>query len=184
VRDKVLNPLSTRPHILITGQPRTGKTTLIAELVARWPDRCGGFLTEEIVEKGRRLGFRLRTLDGRLGILASIHLSSPYRVGRYGVDVESLEKIGVEAVYKALAEKEIVVIDEIGKMELYSVRFQEAVLATLDSARRLLGVIHLARLPFLHKIRLRPDVALFEVDGQNNERIKKEIISLLEAKKQ
>ncbi len=174
----------SRRHLLITGRPRTGKTTLICELINLWPGKCGGFVTEEIREKGERIGFRLRTLDGQIAILASIHLASPYRVSRYGVDVDSLDRIGVEAVYRAVASKEIVVIDEIGKMELYSEKFKQAVLAALNSPKRVLGVIHLASLPFLNMIRSRPDVVLFEVNGQNNEEIKKSIISLIESGKQ
>lgn len=170
-----------RPHLLITGRPRTGKTTLISELVSLWPERCGGFITEEIRERGERIGFRIRTLDGNIGVLASIHLMSPYRVSRYGVDVESLEKIGVEAIYRAINAKEIVVIDEIGKMELYSQKFKEAVLAALDSPKRVLGVIHLAPLPFLNQIRSRPDVLLFEVNGENNAEIKKKLMSIIES---
>lgn len=170
-----------RPHLLITGRPGTGKTTLISELVSLWPERCGGFITEEIRERGERIGFRVRSLDGHIGILASIHLMSPYRVSRYGVDVESLEKIGVEAIQRAIASKEIIVIDEIGKMELYSQKFKQAVLAALDSPGRVLGVIHLAPILFLDRIRSRPDVALFEVDGENNSAIKKKIISIIES---
>jgi len=181
VRAEDLKSNLNRPHLLITGRPRTGKTTLISELIQRWPERCGGFITEEIREGGERLGFRLRTLDGRMGILASIHLTSPYRVSRYGVDVDSLDKIGVEAIYRAIESKEIVVIDEIGKMELYSLKFQQAVLAALNSPKRVLGVIHLARLPFLDQIRSRPDVVLFEVDGENNAEVKKRIISMIES---
>lgn len=170
-----------RPHLLITGRPRTGKTTLISEVVNLWPRRCGGFITEEIKQRGERIGFRIRSLDGSLGILASIYLTSPYRVSRYGVDLESLEKIGVEAIYRAIAFKEIVVIDEIGKMELYSEKFKQAVLDALDSPKRVLGVIHLASLPFLDKIRSHPEAIIFEVNGENNSEIKKKIISIIEA---
>lgn len=171
-----------RPHLLITGRPRTGKTTLVAQLIKRWPEKCGGFITEEITEGGERIGFRLRTLDGRVGILASINFPSPYRVSRYGVDVDSLDRIGVEAILKAIASKEIIIIDEIGKMELFSEKFKQAVLRALDSTKRVLGVIHLAKLPFLEAIRSRKDVLIFEIDGQNNEEIKKKIISIIEEK--
>lgn len=171
-----------RPHLLITGRPRTGKTTLVAQLIERWPEKCGGFITEEITDRGERIGFRLRTLDGQISILASINFPSPYRVSRYGVDIESLDRIGVKAILKAIASKEIVVIDEIGKMELFSDKFKQAVLKALDSPKRVLGVIHLAKLPFLEAIRSREDVLLLEIDGKNNEEIKKKIISIIEGK--
>ncbi len=170
-----------RPHLLITGRPGTGKTTLISELINLWPEKCGGFITEEIREREKRIGFRVRSLDGYIGVLASIHLMSPYRVSRYGVDVESLEKIGVVAIQRALSSKEIVVIDEIGKMELYSQKFKQAVLAAFNSPKRVLGVIHQASLPFLDQIRSRPDVLLFEVNGENNKEIKKKLISIIES---
>ncbi len=171
-----------RPHLLVTGKPRTGKTTLICSLIIRGPGRCGGCLTEEMTdESGRRIGFRLRTLDGRVGILASIYFPSHYRVGRYGVDVETLNEIGVEAVYRALETKEIVVIDEIGRMELFSDKFREAVTAALDSPQRLLGVIHRGQLPFLDTIRSRPDVLILEVNGQNNQQVAERIVSLVES---
>lgn len=173
----------SRPHLLVTGKPRTGKTTLVKSFVSRWPGRCGGFFTEEMTdERGRRLGFRLRTLDGRWGVLASINFSSHHHVGRYGVDIETLDSIGVEAIYEAIRTKEIVVIDEVGRMELFSIKFQEAVMAVLASPRRLLGVLHRGRLPFLEEIRRRPDVLILEVDGQNNQAVAQRIISLLENK--
>lgn len=55
------------PHILITGLPGVGKTTLIRKLVKHLAEHNpAGFYTEEIRDaQGTREGFRLVTLCGR-----------------------------------------------------------------------------------------------------------------------
>ena len=99
---------------LLTGKPGTGKTTLIKKAIAGMDNRAGGFFTEEIREHGIRQGFRIVTLDGQDAVLAYINLKSPYRVGKYGVDRDNLEKIGVSAIERAVEYCDLVVIDEIG----------------------------------------------------------------------
>ncbi|UCC82578.1 MAG: hypothetical protein JSW46_16625, partial [Gemmatimonadota bacterium] len=83
------------PRILLTGRPGCGKTTVIkraVELIG--PDRCAGFYTEDVREKGRRIGFDVVTLDGRRGPLARAGARGP-RVSRYGVELASFEGLGV-----------------------------------------------------------------------------------------
>ncbi len=104
---------------LLTGRPGTGKTSLIKEAVARYRSRAGGFYTEEIRSQGTRLGFKLVTLDGQEAVLSHVGIQSPYRVGKYGVDVGSLERVGVATLRQAVKERDLIVVDEIGKMELF-----------------------------------------------------------------
>ena len=157
------------PALLLTGRPGVGKTTALRSVVARLGARAGGFYTKEIREAGRRTGFRLVTLDGTTGILAGLNISSPYRVGRYGVHLSNLEKLGVEALWRAIREPEVpvVVIDEIGKMELFSPAFRDAVLAGLDSPKAVIGTITLARSSWVDALKARPDVTLLEVTPAN-----------------
>ncbi len=117
---------------LLTGRPGTGKTSLIKQVVAQMKGKAGGFYTEEIRSQGVREGFRLVTLDGEQAILAHVNIHSPYRVSKYGVDVEALERVGVPALQRAAQQCDLVVIDEIGKMELFSPRFREAVSQVID----------------------------------------------------
>lgn len=166
-------------HILLTGKPRTGKTTLLKRIIKGLKFSCGGFYTEEIVKDNQRVGFKIKTLDGEEGILAEKHRKSRFRLGKYGINLEDLEGIGVKAIEEALKTKQIVVIDEIGKMELFSRRFKNAVLKTLDSGKRLIGVIHLADDDFLNAIRARKDVVIFEVNLSNHEEVLKKISSIL-----
>lgn len=165
-------------HILLTGKPHTGKTTLLKRII-RGLNNCGGFYTEEIIKDNRRTGFRIKTLDGREGILASKGLKSKFKLGKYGINLKDLEEIGVKAVEEALKTKDTIVIDEIGKMELFSNKFKEAVKNALDSGKRLIGVIHIADLGFLNKIRQRKDVAILEVNLENHNQIFQEVKVLL-----
>lgn len=165
-------------HILVTGRPRTGKTTLMKRVIEDL-DSCGGFYTEEIIENSQRVGFRIRTLDGKEGILAKKGLKTGFRLGSYGINLKDLEGLGVKAVEEALETKDIIIIDEIGKMELVSEKFKEAVLRALDSGKRLLGVIHIADIKFLNRIRERKDVAILEVSTENHDEVLRRIKLLL-----
>jgi len=131
----------------------------------------GGFFTEEIRQHGERVGFRTKDIRGREAILAHRDYDSPYRVGRYGVDVAVLEDIALPALDHALAYCSFVIIDELGKMELYSSRFQEKVLELLDSSKQVIGVIQQRSNPFLDRIRGRGDVEIIEVTRDNRDHL-------------
>ncbi|TEU11665.1 MAG: NTPase [Anaerolineales bacterium] len=155
--------------ILLTGRPRVGKTTIVKEVVKRLPGRAGGFYTEEIKERGQRQGFRIVTLDGQEGLLAHVNVSSRYRVSKYGVDLVSLEKVGVTAIQHAIVVSDYVVIDEIGKMELFSAAFKEAVLAAVESDKLVLGTIMLRSHPWADAIKSHPQVNLIKVTVANRD---------------
>ena len=152
---------------LLTGRPGTGKTSLIKQAVAGMKGKAGGFYTEEIRSQGVRQGFRLVTLDGHSAILAHIDIHSPYRVSKYGVDIDSLDRVGVSALHKAAHQCDLVVIDEIGKMELFSANFREAVLRIIGSGKRVLGTIMLSPNPWADAIKRQPQVNLVEVTRAN-----------------
>jgi nucleoside-triphosphatase len=152
-----------KPVYLLTGKPGTGKTSLIKQAVAELEGRAGGFYTEEIRSQGTRLGFRLVTLDGHEAILAHTDFSKRFRVGRYGVDVEALERVGVSALRKAAEQCDLVVVDEIGKMELFSVDFREVVLELIGGGKRVLGTVMLSANPWADVIKRQPQVELVTV---------------------
>ncbi len=156
-------------NVLLTGRPGVGKTTVLRRVLEHLPVRAGGFYTEEIREGGRRLGFAVVTTGGRRAVLSHVDLRSPHAVGRYRVSVEAIEAVAVPALLEALRSADLVVVDEIARMELCSPRFAEAVRAVLDGPRPVLGVIQAARLPFLDEVRRRPDVRLMEVTAANRD---------------
>jgi nucleoside-triphosphatase len=173
----ILN-ISMGKTILLTGRPRVGKTTIIKDVVRRLPGQAGGFYTEEIKERGRRQGFRIVTLDGQEGILAHVGIKSPMRVSKYEVNLADLEDIGVAAIRDAIAYKDYVVIDEIGKMELFSQAFRDAVWAAIHSDRPVLGTITLRPHPWADGVKALPQVTIIEVTEANRDKIAPQISGL------
>jgi nucleoside-triphosphatase len=167
---------------LLTGQPGTGKTRIIKQAIAGVKGKAGGFYTEEIRSQGVRQGFRLVTLDGQAAILAHINFHSPYRVSKYGVDIDSLDKVGVSALNQAVQECDLVIVDEIGKMELFSTKFREAVQRIISSGKRLLGTIMLSPNPYADTIKRQPQVNLITVTRTNHEQVLEELRNWLEEK--
>lgn len=158
-------------NVLITGAPGVGKTTIIKRAVRRLGDRAGGFFVEEVREAGRRRGFRLVTLDNRQGVLADLGSDSPHRVGEYGLELTTLEDIGVGALRAALGSGKVIVVDEIGPMEAQSELFVETVKQCLDSKYPVLGTIERQSHPFLDAIRARTDTMVIEVTKGNRDQL-------------
>jgi len=152
---------------LLTGPPRSGKTTLIKQVVSEYRGKACGFYTEEVREGGERRGFKLTTLDGRETAFSHIDLKSPYRVGKYGVSIEGLEEVGVSALLSNTDECDLVVVDEIGKMEMFSLRFREAVSQLIGSGRRVLGTVMMHHHGWSDIIKARPEVRLVMVNRNN-----------------
>jgi nucleoside-triphosphatase len=164
---------------LLTGKPGTGKTTVIKQVIAGQEIESGGFYTEEIRTAGVRRGFRIITLDGHDAVLAHTDNASRYRVSKYGVDIASLENVGVAAIERAIAHSDLIVIDEIGKMELFSARFKDTVVKAIDSAKKVLGTIMLNPHPFADEIKSRPEVKVIELTRANHQQVIKEITDWL-----
>ncbi len=167
--------------LLLTGRPGVGKTTVIRRTLEEIDLDAGGFYTEELREGGRRVGFVVRDLEGREGLLAHIGLDRGPRVGKYRVDVRSFEEVALEALRRALKEKSLVVVDEIGKMELFSEGFRKLVLEALRSDRHILGVIPVGRHPFIEEIKGLEGVEVWEVTPGNREEMPIRIASCLKA---
>jgi nucleoside-triphosphatase len=165
--------------LLLTGRPGIGKTTIIKAVAARLPGRVGGFYTEEIRQGGQRKGFALVTLNGQRATLAHVEIRGPYRVSKYGVDVAGLEETGVGAIREASRSCNYVVIDEIGKMELFSPAFREAVLEAIEGGKRVLGSILLASHPFANGLKKHPRVRLIPVTESNRASLVGELLRQL-----
>jgi nucleoside-triphosphatase len=156
---------------LITGKPGVGKTTLVQKIIERMRSvNTAGFYTAEIRSRGTRLGFELRGLNGERRTLAHVDIHSHHRVGKYGVDTGGFETF-LETLDLLNPGVQLVVIDEIGKMELLSNRFRSLVLDVLRSEKQLLASIALGGEGFIHEIKQRPDIHLFEMTQANRERL-------------
>ncbi len=154
-------------RILLTGKPGCGKTMAIKSLLSQLDRPAGGFFTQEIRQNGVRTGFEIVTLDQQRGRLAEAGLASEYQVGRYGVDLAFLEDVGIPTLYKTAAESHLVVLDEIGPMEIFSMAFQQCVLDLLSRGCDLVGTIVERPYPFADQIKQLPDVDLIELQPDN-----------------
>lgn len=167
-------------NILITGLPGCGKTTLIKEISSSINIEKVGFYTEEIKEKGKRIGFKILTFTGREGILAHINFNSPFRVSKYYVSIENLENIGIAEIEKGLLLKNcLIIIDEIGKMELFSEKFKKIVISAFESPNKVLATIMLRPETFCDKIKKRKDTVLFIIERKNYNEIKEKVKAIL-----
>jgi nucleoside-triphosphatase len=166
-------------NLLITGKPGVGKTTLINEVLRSFKGDFGGFYTKELRRQNQRYAFEIITFDGKRALLASCDIKSKFRVGRYGVNIENFEKTALSSLDDALKNKDLVVIDEIGKMELFSERFKRIVLSCLNSEKMVLATITLAKIDFVEEIKAREDVQIFTLTISNFSEIKKKVLELL-----
>jgi nucleoside-triphosphatase len=165
--------------LLLTGHPGVGKTTVIRKVaagLAGW--RARGFTTEEIRVGGRRTGFSLETFDGRVETLAHVDLTSPHRVGAYGVDVAILDRVAASALEVDPA-VHVYLVDEIGKMECLSPRFVAAIQALLDSPRLLVATIAARGGAFIEETKRRPDVEVWTVTRENREGLPAKVLAWL-----
>jgi nucleoside-triphosphatase len=156
---------------LLTGRPGVGKTTLLREAIAAIEGKAGGFYTREMRSAGVRTGFELVTLDGTRIVLAGTNIRSPYQVSKYGVDINALNAVGVPAIQRAMQECQVVVIDEIGKMELFSIPFRKAVWEALKSGKKVIGTIMLQSHPLADEVKRHPGVTLISVTRENHREV-------------
>jgi len=167
--------------LLVTGAPGVGKTTLVRAVLAALPKRAGGFVTEEIREKGQRVGFRVCGLDGSSAVLAHVRAVRGPRVGRYQVDVAAFEAVGVSALDAATREADLIVVDEIGKMELCSRRFVDALETALRSPKPFLGTVLQAPHPWIDALKRRPEVELYRLSERNRTDLQDALLARLSA---
>lgn len=169
--------------LLLTGRPGVGKTTLIKVVVEQIAGQVGGFYTEEILGPGGRKGFRLTTLEGRSHVIAHVDYKSRSNVGRYGVDVAAIDRVGAKSIRQAIERYPIVVIDEIGKMELFSSQFQSAVLKAVGSSKIVLATVMLEEQPWVDALKALPAVTTWEVTIKNRSKLVADVIEWIKSEK-
>jgi nucleoside-triphosphatase len=171
-----------KSNILITGLPGVGKTTLIVRLLDVLKDRHSvGFYTKEIRSGGTRKGFELFDLNGRMRVLSHVNIKSHFRVGKYGVDVEGFEDF-LDLLDFFDPATDLIVIDEIGKMECFSVKFKTLIEKIMDSEKSVIATIARKGARVIEQIKRRDDIRLFEVTQDNRDRLVKDISFLITAK--
>lgn len=163
----IINMNASKKNIFLTGAPSSGKTTVIKKIIGRLNHPANGFYTEEERIAGKRVGFIMNTIDGKKGYLAHQDIKSDFHIRRYGVSIENIEAIAVPSITPR--SRNVIILDEIGKMECFSGLFKTAVTKALDSANIVIGTITLGGDDFILKIKDRADMEIHEVTLDNRD---------------
>ena len=169
--------------LLLTGRPGIGKTTVIKAVAELLGEQAGGFYTEEIRGPGGRKGFRLVTLDGQEAVMAHVRLRGRGRprVSRYGVDVKTIERVGVTAIRRAMQEGQIVVVDEIGKMELFCGPFKETMLQAVSGPYTVVATVMAKPNLWVDALKATISVTPWEVTAENRDRLAEQVVGWLKS---
>jgi nucleoside-triphosphatase len=158
--------------LLLTGVPGVGKTSVLMKIVESLKAggySVGGMVSREVRVGTDRVGFEILDLKtGRKGWLARVGQNQGPCVGRYQVNLEEIRSIGAKAIATAVTDSDIIVIDEIGPMELHSSEFKEAVKRAAESPKLIVGVVHWhASDRLVTELRERSDVEVHAVTLEN-----------------
>ncbi|WP_448587639.1 NTPase [Thermocrinis sp.] len=170
--------------VVITGEPGVGKTILIKKLVQELGNRAKGLWTEEIREEktNKRIGFKVVSTEGEESVFANKYFTSKHLVGSYGVNVSRFESVAIPLLERAMKEKGIyIVLDEVGKMELFSRPFKELVREIFHNPRyKVIATIPIRDVhPLVREIRRLQGVVLLELNKDNRDHLDKEVLKLL-----
>jgi nucleoside-triphosphatase len=162
--------------LLLTGAPGVGKTTVLTKTVDALKVEgytAGGMISREVRETGTRMGFEILDLNScRRGWLARVNQKSGPQIGRYRVNIEDLNGIGAEAILAAVDDCDVIAVDEIGPMEVFSEKFKEATRKALESGKLVIAVVHWkAQDKLIVEARKREDTELITVTYENREKL-------------
>ncbi len=156
-----------KKNIFLTGAPSSGKTTVIKKIIEKLGHPANGFYTEEERVDGKRVGFLMKTLDGRKGYLAHQDIKSDFHIRRYGVSIDNIEHIAVPSITPV--KNHVIILDEIGKMECFSKTFKQAAVNVLDAPNIVIGTITFGGDTFILEVKKREDIEIHEVTVDNRD---------------
>jgi len=171
-------------RLFLTGAPGVGKTTLIRAVVEGLETaKCAGFYTLEERQGGQRVGFRIVTLSGREGSLASLG-NRPPTVGRYSVHLDQFEALALPEIDPRATAADLYVIDEIGKMELFSRKFAARLVELLAQPIPILATIAKKGTGLIEQIKKRDDIELIEITRKNRDGLVDELRARIKAERE
>lgn len=161
--------------ILITGVPGVGKTTILRGIAGRLSEfEPVGFFTEEIRRQGVRVGFALSDLTGRQGVLSHRDFGGPHRVGSYRVDVAGFESFLAKIPFFDPS-AQLIVVDEIGKMECFSAAFRDLVHRLIKGNKPFVASVAKRGGGLIAEVKSLPGVELFELTRRNRDSLQERI---------
>ncbi len=156
-------------NIVLTGMPKSGKSTLLHRLITEIPNKVG-FITTEIKENAQRVGFTLETQNHTSAVLAHINFNTDMKVGKYFVEIKNLEALLPEV--EQFTSNQILYIDEIGQMSLGSEKFKNLVRKYFDSPNICLATVSQVYVDaFIEEIKSRKDVKIFFLTEENRDQM-------------
>lgn len=157
-------------NIFLTGEIQIGKTMIIEKVIQSLNLNYGGFKT--YFGPDRKLPTRLLYMNS---------ITEPYIYNKkYGiVQISEFAKpeiidnrfnsYGSKLIKEAIENKELIIMDELGRFEKDSLEFQEQVFRAIESKTPVLGVIKLDFQGWVDKIRNHPNVELIFVTKDNRD---------------
>jgi nucleoside-triphosphatase len=170
--------LTTVTRILLTGPPQCGKTTVIQKVAADFPGKAAGFYTREVRERGRRVGFEIVTLAGGNAMLSHVDFPGPFRVGKYGVNLDNFHRVALPTL-EAAPDVDLIVVDEVGKMECLSNEFAVALERLWVAPVLLLITVAEKGGGLIAGLKVKPDKILLTVTPANREALPARIMDLM-----
>lgn len=125
--------------LLITGLPKSGKSTLLESLVSRYNGMAQGFITREIKNGDKRTGFEIVTSNGEHVLLAQTEVETDFPVGRFFAMPNNISK-AIKSI-SDFGSADLLYIDEIGQMQLLSAEFKTLLSSYLNSDRTFLASV-------------------------------------------
>jgi len=171
---------------LLTGAIGTGKTTAaerVAGLARRRGLVCGGLLAPALTDRcGSKIGiWGVDLLTGERRALARTdqEMGGP-QVGTYSFDAAALAW-AQNAIVKAAGACDLLIVDEIGKLELWSLAGLAPIIPYLASGgiRRSLALVRASLLAELQARLGHVDQVVFELDAQNRDDLPPQILARL-----
>jgi nucleoside-triphosphatase len=169
------------PWLLLEGRPGIGKTTVARRLLKLLQEAgvpVAGFTTGELRTGGHREGFVVEAVSGAREVLAHVDLPGPPRVGRYGVDLAAFERVALPALGDS-GPGGVVVVDELGRMELASAAFRAAVVDLLGRDVAVVATVHQTRDRFTDALRRRPDIRVVRVTEATRDALPEQLVDRL-----
>jgi len=167
--------------MFVTGRPGVGKTSVLLRAADDLKNRgykIGGMISREVREGGFRVGFEIMDFStGQRGWLAHVNQPTGPQVSKYRVNLTDLSAIGASSIINAVRNEDIIIIDEIGPMELFSQGFREAVVQAIESKKPILGTIHFrVKDSLIDTIKTREDAEILEVTYENRRHLHTQIV--------